>query len=98
MVISHWVVLRGGRRVWRSVEHILTDGGCGGGGGVLRRGHLQQAVCGVLQRYVVKLPATSTTGGVGVCQSSKLESKEKQVTVQLMYVNAPLDFTTKAFN
>ena len=64
MVISDWVVLRGGRRVWRSVEHILTDGG--GGGGVLRRGHLQQAVCGVLQRYVVKLPATSTTGGVGV--------------------------------
>lgn len=68
MVISDWVVLRGGRRVWRSVEHILTDGGGGvggGRGGVLRRGHLQQAVCGVLQRYVVKLPATGTTGGVG---------------------------------
>lgn len=69
MVSSDWVVLRGGRRVWRSVEHILTDGGGGGvgggWGGVLRRWHLQQAVCGVLQRYVVKLPATGTTGGVG---------------------------------
>lgn len=64
MVISDWVILRGGRRVRRSVEHILTDGG-GGRGGVLRRGHLQQAVCRVLQRYVVKLPATGTTGGVG---------------------------------
>lgn len=63
MVSSDWVVLRGGRRVWRCVEHILTDGG-GGRGGVLRRGNLQQTVCRVLQRYVVKLPATSTTGGV----------------------------------
>lgn len=55
MVVSNWVILGGGRRVGRRMEHFLAVVGVL----ALGRGDLQQAVGRVLQRYIVKLHVRS---------------------------------------